>query len=137
MKNIILVAFLFVGAFGFTQEGVTVKGNTLNTREIAPVWPGCEGSEKDKKACFNQNLVQCMKENYKFPRDAEGNFIRGKAVVTFNVDEEGKIEILKVEGPKEALNAEAKRIINLLPEMKPGHLGGKPVAVKYTVPFTF
>ena len=27
----------------YAQEGVSVKGNTLSTREIAPVWPGCEG----------------------------------------------------------------------------------------------
>lgn len=137
MKNTILIVFLFVSSFSFAQKGVSVKGNTLSTREIAPVWPGCEGSEKDMKTCFNEKLVQCMKTNYKFPKDAEGNYIRGKAVVTFNINEKGEVDILKVEGSKEALNKEAKRIISLLPKMKPGQLAGKPIAVKYTVPFTF
>lgn len=137
MKQLLLVFFLCLGGAGFAQEGVKVEGNTLTTRQIAPVWPGCEGTEAEKKSCFNQKLVQHLKENYKFPKDAEGNLIRGKAVVSFNVNEEGKIDILSVEGPKKELNAEAKRIILAIPKMKPGERAGNPVAVKYKVPFTF
>lgn len=137
MKKLIFAAFFFVTTIGFAQEGVTVKGNTLTTREIAPVWTGCEGTEKEKKDCFNKKLVEHLKANYKYPKDANGNIIRGKAVVSFNIDEEGKVEILKVEGPKPELNAEAKRIIMAIPKMKPGELAGKPIAVKYKVPFTF
>jgi protein TonB len=128
---------LFCGSIAFAQEGVSVKGNTLTTKQIPPVWPGCEGSAAEKKACFNKKLVEHMKANYKFPKDANGNMIRGKAVVSFNIDEEGKVDILSVEGPKKELNAEAKRIILAIPPMKPGEMAGKPTAVKYKVPFTF
>ena len=137
MKNLIFAAFFFVTAIGFAQEGVTAKGNTLTTREIAPVWPGCEGTEKEKKTCFNSKLVEHLKANYKYPKDANGDIVRGKAVVSFHINKEGKVEILNVEGPKPALNAEAKKIIMAIPEMKPGELAGKPIAVKYKVPFTF
>lgn len=137
MRQILVIFLMLTGSLGYAQEGVTVKKNTISSREIAPVWPGCEGTEKEKKECFNKKLVEHMKQHYKFPKDAEGNFIRGKAVVSFNISEEGKVEILSVEGPEKSLNTEAKRIISLIPEMKAGERAGKPVAIKYKVPFTF
>ena len=69
MKKLIFAAFLFVTSLGLAQEGVSVKGNTLSTREIAPVWPGCEGSEKEKKDCFNKKLVEHLREYY--PRESD------------------------------------------------------------------
>lgn len=128
---------LLCGSISFAQEGVSVKGNSLSTKEIAPVWPGCEGSQAEKKACFKQKMVEHMKANYRFPKDAQGNFIRGKAVVSFQVNEEGKVEILSIEGPKKELNEEARKIVEAMPQMTPGQLAGKPTAVKYKLPFTF
>ena len=137
MRKLIFAAFFLFTSIGFAQEGVNVKGNKLSTKEIAPVWPGCDGSEKEKKDCFNKKLVEHLKANYKYPKDATGNIIRGKSVVSFNIDEEGKVEILKVEGPRPELNAEAKKIILAIPKMKPGQLAGDAISVKYKVPFTF
>lgn len=139
MKKIFIIILLFTGSFAFAQEGVSVSGNKITSREIAPVWTGCEdtGSEKEKKECFNKKLVEHMKQHYKFPKDAEGNYIRGKTVVSFNINEKGEVDILSVEGPKQPLNKEAERIISLIPKMQPGERAGKPIAVKYKVPFTF
>ena len=137
MKKLFLAFFFLISAAGFAQEGVSVKGNTVSSKEIAPVWPGCDGTAKEKDQCFTQKLTQHLKENYKFPRDAKGNFIRGKAVVSFKINKEGKVEIISAEGPKKELNDEAKRIILLIPPMKPGERAGQPVPIKYTVPFTF
>lgn len=137
MKNLFLFFLLFVGGASFAQEGVKVEGNTVTTREIAPVWPGCEGTEAEKKTCFREKLTEHLKAHYKFPKDKNGNFIRGKAVISFKINKEGKVEILSAEGPSKELNAEAKRIILAIPQMKPGQLAGKPIAVKYKVPFTF
>ncbi|WP_029037861.1 energy transducer TonB [Salinimicrobium xinjiangense] len=137
MKNLFLIVFLFAGATVFAQDGVNFSGNTMTTKETPPVWPGCEQSEKSKKACFQEKLVQHLKENYKFPKDADGKIIRGKSVVSFIINKEGQPEITKVEGPRKELNDEAKRIILSIPKMQPGELAGKPVAVSYKVPFTF
>jgi periplasmic protein TonB len=137
MKKILIAFLLLVGGSTFAQTGVKAEGNTLTTREIAPVWPGCEGSEATKKTCFKQKLVEHLKANYKYPRDADGKIIRGKAIVSFNINEEGKVEILSVKGAEKDLNAEAKRIILAIPVMTPGERAGKPVPIKYTVPFTF
>ena len=40
-------------------------------------------------------------------------------------------------GPDALLENEAKRIIGLLPEMKPGKQKGKEVDVPYSIPVTF
>lgn len=127
----------FCGSIAFAQEGVSVKGNSLNAKEIAPVWPGCSGSEAEKKACFKQKMVEHMKTHFHYPKDAQGNIIRGKAVVAFQVNKKGKVEILSVDGPKKELNEQAKKIVEAMPTMTPGQLTGKPVAVKYKLPFTF
>ena len=137
MKKLFLILFLFTAGAVSAQEGVKVSKNTLTTKETPPVWPGCEESTKTSKACFMEMLTRHLKENYKFPKDKAGNYIRGKAVVSFVINKEGKPEIIKVEGPKKELNEEAGRIISLIPTMTPGQLAGKPTEVSYKVPFTF
>lgn len=137
MKKLLFIAFLFLGIGAQAQDGVKVKGNSISTREIAPVWPGCEGSEADKKQCFLQNLSKHISANFKYPAEAYNNNIEGKVIVSFIINEEGKVEILKADGPNELLVAEAKRNILQIPQMKPGEIGGKPTDIKYTVPFTF
>ena len=137
MKYLFFVAFLFFAAAGYAQDGVNFSKNTVTTKEVPPVWPGCEESAKSSKACFQEKLTQHLKANYRYPKDPEGNIIRGKAVVSFIINEEGKPVITEVEGEHKALNEEATRIIKALPQMTPGEVAGKPTAIKYKVPFTF
>lgn len=137
MKKHLFIAFLFVSAGLYAQDGVKVKGNTVTTREIAPVWPGCEGSETDKKNCFLQQLSKHVSANFKYPAEAYNSNIQGKVIVSFVINAEGKVEILNAEGPNELLVEEAKRNILQIPQMKPGERAGKPTEIKYTVPFTF
>ncbi|WP_324721612.1 energy transducer TonB [Salinimicrobium sp. HB62] len=136
MKKLLLVLFLFSAGTVLAQEGVKVSGNTITSKEVPPVWPGCETAPA-AKACFKEKLTQHLKANYKFPKDANGNYIRGKAVVSFEINKEGKPVVTKVEGPKKELNEEAKRIILAIPQMTPGQLAGKPTEVSYKVPFNF
>lgn len=137
MKKLLFVLFIFTATTVFAQEGVSVSKNTLTTKQVPPVWPGCEEATEPSKTCFKEKLTRHLKDNYKFPKDAGGNYIRGKAVISFVINEEGKPVITRVEGPKKELNEEAKRIILAIPTMKPGQLAGKPTAVSYKVPFTF
>ena len=54
------------------------------------------------------------------------------------VDEKGSIAdpiLLKSANP--LLDAEAMRVVKLMPKWKPAINEGKPVAVKYVVPITF
>ena len=82
-------------------------------------------------------LMQHVKENYKYPKNDKGEYIRGKATVSLVVNEEGKVVVNKVEGKYPLINKEAKRMIEAIPRMTPGQMGGKPRAIKYTIPLTF
>ncbi len=138
MENLLIILVLTLFTFNsFAQEGVNVKGNSVNTKEIAPVWPGCEKSKETSKACFNKELNQHIKEHFKYPKDSKGNLVRGRTVLSFSIDENGLVKDVKAEGEHNALNAEAIRITKLFPKMQPGIRGGKSVSINYKMPFNF
>lgn len=138
MKNLLTVSiFIFLTHFSFAQEGVKVEGNSVSTKEISPLWPGCDKSDLSSKDCFNKKMSLHIKEYFKYPRDAQGNLIRGKSTVTFFIDEKGAVSNVTAEGPQKAINNEAIRIVKLFPVMTPGKRGGKAISVKYKMPFNF
>lgn len=130
-----MIAFLFTGFLGFAQEDVKVEGNTVTAKETAPIWPGCEDSD-DKKACWNENFMEHVKKNYKYPKNDKGEYIRGKATISMEITEKGNVVVTKVEGDNPKVNAAAKKMIMSMPKMTPGRLAGKPRAIKYTIPLT-
>ncbi len=136
MKKFLIIAVMLSAFTGFAQEDVEVKGNTVTMKESAPVWPGCENN-KDQKKCFNNMLMKHIKENIKYSKNDEGEWIRGKATVSMMVNEEGKVVVNSVESKHPELKKEAKRLMESIPQMTPGKLGGKPKSIKYTIPLTF
>ncbi|HEA29946.1 MAG TPA: energy transducer TonB, partial [Leeuwenhoekiella sp.] len=104
---------------------------------VAPVWPGCEGSIAQKKACFKQSLAQHIAKNFKFPKGYQPGSVKEKVVISFMINTEGLPEVLDVNGGTQELQEEAKRNIMSIPQMIPGQAGGKAKAIKYKVPFTF
>ena len=136
MKRFLIIVVMLSAFTGFAQEDVEVKGNTVTMKESAPVWPGCE-NKKDQKQCFNNMLMKHIKENIKYSKNDKGEWIRGKATVSMMVNEEGKVVVNSVESKHPELEKEAKRLMESIPPMTPGKLGGKPKAIKYTIPLTF
>ena len=138
MKNLLFIAALILFTTASqAQEGVSVKGNTITMKDIGPVWPGCEKSELSAGECFNKQLAKHVKSTFKYPKDANGKIVRGKSVITFYIDENGKVCKVSAEGSEKLVNQEAVRITKLFPVMKPGHRGGKKIEVKYKMPFNF
>ncbi|WP_031426312.1 energy transducer TonB [Flavimarina sp. Hel_I_48] len=137
MKKLLVLLFLTFTATTFAQDGVSVNGGTMVIKDIAPVWPGCDGSIAKKKACFKQKLAQHIGKNFRFPEGYTPGSVKEKVVVSFVINEKGAPEILEVKGGTAALQNEAKRNILSIPHMTPGQANGKPKAIKYKVPFTF
>tara|TARA_R110002020_G_scaffold322699_1_gene538485 strand:- start:737 stop:1150 length:414 start_codon:yes stop_codon:yes gene_type:complete len=137
MKKILIIAMLIGAATSYAQQGVSLKGSTLTVTEVAPVWPGCGGSQAQKKSCFTKNLSTHIGKNFKFPKGYKRGSVKEKVVVSFVINEQGKPEIKNVTGGTKELQEEAKRNIMLIPQMTPGQAAGKPKAIKYKVPFTF
>lgn len=107
--------------------------------EYVPVFPGCEiyESQAERKACFNEKVIEHVKNNFKYPEAALEMGITGKVFVQFVIDSKGNVTDIRQRGPDRLLEKEAVRIIAALPQVKPGIQRGKPVKVKYSIPINF
>ena len=101
-----------------------------------PIFPGCEDSV-DKRACFNDNILQHISKNFNYPEAAHEAGIQGRVSAMFLITSEGTIENIKMRGPDKLLEDEVERIIKRLPNMKPGKQRGKTVNVPFSIPVTF
>ncbi|HAB28573.1 MAG: blaR1 peptidase M56 family protein [Xanthomarina sp.] len=122
--------------FGFNdREGIPFE----NLDEV-PVFPGCESqaNEAGKKACFNKEISTFIVENFNSDL-AKTIGLNGtvKISVFFIIGFQGKILEAKARAPHPELEAEAERVINLLPNMIPGMHEGKAVNVPYYLPIKF
>lgn len=83
-------------------------------------------------------LMQYILNNLKYPDAAKNAKVQGKVVVKFIVDESGIVrDAIVIKSVHPALDAEALRIINLMPIWKPGISEGQPVSVPFTIPIVF
>ncbi|GAA4314822.1 hypothetical protein GCM10023115_27810 [Pontixanthobacter gangjinensis] len=105
-------------------------------QQTSPVWPGCENAE-DVKKCFNQKLSQHVSDNYEYPQNEAGEYIRGKVTISFDINKEGDVVVNSIEGDKPEVKQAAREMINKIPKMKPGTLNGEPDSRTFTVPFNF
>ncbi len=83
-------------------------------------------------------LVKFLSENVKYPKTAFENNVQGRVIAQFVVASDGTVgnaKILKSVSPE--LDAEALRVIALMPKWKPGMQNGKAVNVKFAVPVMF
>ncbi|MDF0715707.1 TonB family protein [Muricauda sp. 334s03] len=107
--------------------------------ENAPVFPGCENekTEKDKRDCFQENMLKHIRKNFRYPDIAKEMGLQGRVSVIFTVQKDGSIGDVRLKGPHESLEKEAARIISKLPKLQPGKQRGTPVKVPYSIPITF
>lgn len=108
--------------------------------EQVPVFPGCERKKtnEDRRKCMSKKITKLI--NNKFNTDIANDYgISGlqKISTQFTVDKNGNITDIKIRGPHPALEKEAKRVINKIPNMKPGFQQDKPVGVIYNLPIKF
>jgi periplasmic protein TonB len=108
--------------------------------EDAPVFPGCEKVPKNQRsACFEEKIRKFIGKNQLYPERAMEDNIQGRVSVVFVIDKDGSITNVQARGPKggELLEKEALRVISKLPKIKPGSQRGKPVKIKFSIPFVF
>ena len=104
--------------------------------EDVPVFPGCEGAS-DKKACFQEQMQKHIRKHFRYPEIAQEMGVQGRVNVMFVIQKDGSIGGIRMRGPDKNLEAEALRIIELLPNMTPGRQRGRPVKVPFSIPITF
>ena len=90
---------------------------------------------------FPGGMGEAMKflaKNIKYPASAQQAKIEGRVIVQFVVDKDGSISDVKIaRGVSPDLDAEAMRVVSLMPKWNPGKQRGKAVSVKYTMPIMF
>ena len=85
-----------------------------------------------------QELYKFIAENLKYPAEAQQNGIQGKAIIRFIVEKDGSVSNVEVlRGFDANCDAEAVRVIKMLPKFKPGTQNGQVVRVYYTLPINF
>lgn len=98
-----------------------------NVVEQMPKFPGGDAG-----------LMSFLKDNIKYPAEAEKAGKQGRVVVTFVVGKDGAVNNAKVvRSVDEKLDAEALRVVNAMPKWQPGKQRGQEVNVMYTIPVTF
>ncbi|MGO4913280.1 energy transducer TonB [Leeuwenhoekiella sp. W20_SRS_FM14] len=108
--------------------------------EVVPIYPGCEGLDSNaaRKACLQEKLNSFIGKNFDTSLGEQyGLSGMNKVDVQFTIDEFGNVVNLQSRAPHKALEAEAKRVMNKLPKMKPGTQQGKKVRVIYYQPIKF
>lgn len=98
-------------------------------------------SELNKQPEFKggiEKMYTFLGENINYPESAKNENIEGRVFINFIVTETGKIEdatILK--GVNDAIDAEALRVINAMPNWEPAKKDNVPVKVAFNLPIVF
>jgi protein TonB len=130
------------------QKPVAAKKDTVNTQaandtiskqkiqeemvfcyvmEQMPVFSGGEAA-----------LMEFLKQNIHYPDSAHKKGIQGKVMVRFAIETDGSIsEINVVRSIDPLLDAEAVRVIKLMPKWKTGMQNGEAVRCYFTMPISF
>jgi len=105
------------------------KEGVYNKAQVMPQFPG------GQKA-----LATYVNNHVEYPQQAIDNNTTGTVMVSFVVDERGKIKDAHVIGsqmPKDGLDQEALRVVNNMPDWRPGKVRGKNVKTRLELPINF
>ncbi len=85
-----------------------------------------------------ESMYKFIAQNMKYPQYAVESNIQGKVYVRFIVEADGRItNVNVVRGVHSSLDNEAIRVVQSMPDWKPGKQNGKPVRVHFTLPLNF
>jgi len=106
--------------------------------ENVPVFPGCTGNNEELKSCFSKMVQKHFSRKFDAELPNELGLSPGKkrVFIGFKIDRQGNIVNIQARAPHPKIKSEVVSVMKKLPKMKPGRQRGKPVGVKYSIPFT-
>jgi len=99
----------------------------FETVEEMPMYPGGEMA-----------MMELLRDNVQYPAEAKAKGIQGRVVVQFVIDKDGSVtdaEVVRSVDPQ--LDAEALRVVGMMPKWTPAKQKGKPVRVRFTLPIQY
>ena len=125
LKYLYILPIVAICMIACTQSAKSIM--SYEEVEVKPEYPGGMGE-----------LGKLLNSNLKYPLISFENGVQGEVLVQFVVDKEGNVEEVTVfKGVDPNLDAEALRVIKMMPKWKPGKHEGKEVNVKCTIPVGF
>lgn len=152
MKYYILLLFFATSLITFAQENtIELSDNELNetTEEVpfdvierVPIYKGCDENMGNRaiKECFNEKISSFIAKHFNIQvADKLGlpDASMVKISVFFKISTSGELTNIIARSAYPELEAEAIRVVKLIPKLKPGMIDGKPVRVPYYLPINF
>ena len=83
-------------------------------------------------------MMDFIKENLRYPTESRTMGVEGTVYVSFIVWADGKVsDATVIRGINESCDREAKRVVEMSPDWKPGKQSGRPVSVRFVLPIKF
>ena len=131
----ILMSFTYLSC----SSDKEIEEKSLSLVEKAPIYPGCEDiDDNDKRKCLSDKINQFVAKRFD---TSIGNSLglsgMNRVIVQFKINSLGEVVNVKAKAQYPELKTEGERVINKLPDMKPGEHDGEKVDVIYQLPITF
>ncbi len=108
--------------------------------EKVPTYPECSGDNESMKKCMSTKIAELINENFNTGLAEELNLSGMQRIATqFTIDKTGRVVDVRASSLSHTseLEAEAIRVVKLLPQMEPGEQNGEKVGVLYSLPIVF
>jgi len=117
-------------------KNIELSQNLPQIEEVNSIYNKCD--EMPQYPGGMEEMMKFIMGNIKYTDLAKKDWAEGRVMVNFIINKNGKIEKARIaHGVHPDLDAEALRVIGLLPTWKPGKQNGKAVDVFYTIPIQF
>ena len=117
----------FGGSLSSKNGNNLSNDNAPESVDVNPEFPGGDVA-----------LMNLLMQNIRYPEMDRDNYIQGKVIVTFDVLENGSVSNPRIsKSVSRGLDAEALRVVRLLPKFKPATKAGEPYKVQYNLPVVF
>ena len=126
----VAVRYTLPVVFKLNNDANSIKNDTLKTvYEVADQMPSFPGGEAE--------MYKFIGVNFKYPQDARELEMQGKLLIEFIVRKTGKIEEVKIISGHIGGGCEEEyiRVIKAMPDWIPGISKGKPVDIRFRMPF--
>ncbi len=109
------------------SPAVETNDSVYETYDVPPSFVGGE-----------PEMYRFLAQKLSYPAEAVKNNTQGTVLVSFIVNKDGSVSNVGVEkGVSPEIDAEAIRVVKLMPKFNPGKMGGKPVNVAFRIPIRF
>jgi antitoxin component YwqK of YwqJK toxin-antitoxin module len=122
--------------FSQTKE---IEKEELKVIETMPFLSSCRDlAPEERQECTQQNLLQYIYRNIRYPASAREYGIEGRVIVQFVVEKDGSVsEPVFFVSLCQDIRDEVLRVLAGMPKWEPGTIDGEVVRVSYTLPVYF